>query len=216
MPAGTPGRIGEREALLGALVRERGQALAGYAYLLTGSTADAHDLVQDALVRTVERLRGGAELTNAEGYVRRAILTRFLDTARRRQRWAGLRHLIGSSEAVPEPQQASAAHLDLRVALVMLPPQQRAAVVLRYYGDLSVAEVAEAMGLADGTVKRYLSMGTQRLRDLLGVAGDDPLADDHDADAATHATAAGTGGTDPDPAVDRRRGPAGPQIGDPR
>jgi RNA polymerase sigma factor (sigma-70 family) len=51
----------------------------------------------------------------------------------------------------------------LLTALGELPPRQRACVVLRYYQDLPVAQVAAALGVADGTVKRYLSEALDRL-----------------------------------------------------
>ena len=65
---------------------------------------------------------------------------------------------------------------DVTAALAGLPAEQRAAVVLRYYEDLTVPEVADRMGLGEGTVKRYLSLATRRLEDRLG-----PVAPpDHD------------------------------------
>lgn len=56
---------------------------------------------------------------------------------------------------------------DLRSALAMLSPRQRACVVLHYYEDLSVAQVAEVLGCAPGAVKRYLSDARARLEPLL-------------------------------------------------
>jgi DNA-directed RNA polymerase specialized sigma24 family protein len=69
-----------------ALARERGRALVGYAYLLTGNLRDAEDLVQDALVKTMVRARSGVDLDAAEAYVRRAVLTTFVDGHRRLRR----------------------------------------------------------------------------------------------------------------------------------
>ncbi len=70
------------------LLATRGRALTRYAYLLCGNAADAEDLVQDALVKTFARRRAGLELDSAEAYVRRAILTLYLDGWRKRGRWA--------------------------------------------------------------------------------------------------------------------------------
>jgi len=71
-----------------ALIADRGRALTGYAYLLTGDVHDAEDLVQDALVKTFTRRRAGLQLDSAEAYLRRAILTLYLDGWRKRKRWS--------------------------------------------------------------------------------------------------------------------------------
>ena len=155
---------------LEVLARDRSAALFGYAYLLTGDPHAAQDLVQDALVRTVARTRTGFRPDDAERYVRAAMLSCFLDGARRRQRWARIRHLLlpPADEFAPAPDRSVGAQLDVRAALATLPPRQRAAVVLRYCEDRTVPDVAAAMGLAVGTVKRYLSDAVRTLEPLLG------------------------------------------------
>jgi len=158
---------------LEALVRTRGAALVGYAYLLCGDRREAEDLVQDALVKTFTRGRLGLEPTNLEGYVRRAVLTTYLDGFRRRRRWAAIRHLTGASEATGAHDVATDARLDVAAALAVLSPRERTCVVLRYYDDLTVAEIAATLALSDGAVKRYLSDGVHRLEPALGsLAGD--------------------------------------------
>lgn len=152
---------------MATLARERGRALTGYAYLLTGDLGDAEDLVQDALVRTF--LRGHhVDPLAAESYVRRAVLTIYIDGYRRRRRWDGVRHLLVRAERHEGTDDDAAARVDVAAALGSLPPQQRACVVLRYYDDLTVPEIATRLGLADGTVKRYLSLAVRRLEGLLG------------------------------------------------
>ena len=84
----------------------RSRALVGYAYTLTRDRAQAEDLVQDALVKVFSRLRrpremagGGGHvmdldqplLTNAEAYVRRTMLTIYLDRFRRQKSWTGIK-----------------------------------------------------------------------------------------------------------------------------
>ena len=56
----------------------------------------------------------------------------------------------------------------MQVALAALAPQQRICVVLRYYDDLTVPEIADRLSLAEGTVKRYLSLAVHRMEALLG------------------------------------------------
>ncbi|MCU1430976.1 MAG: sigma-70 family polymerase sigma factor [Actinotalea sp.] len=150
------------------LITTRGRALTGYAYLLCGNVDDAEDLVQDALVKTFSRRRAGLELDSAEGYVRSAILTTYLDGWRRRGRWATRRHLTAAPAAMEGPESRTNQRIDVVAALRELPRQQRACVVLRFYEDMTVAEIAEALGVGEGSVKRYLSMGVHRLEAVLG------------------------------------------------
>lgn len=155
--------------VLDRLVRERRPALVRYAALLTGGDLrDADDLVQEALVRTFSRGRPLREVAAAEAYVRQAILRVFLDAYRRRRTWRGFQHLVGAAEVVPSSDAASDDALDVRAALASLRPRPRACVVLRYYDDLTVPEIAERLGLAPGTVKRYLSDAVAALELLLG------------------------------------------------
>ncbi len=157
-----------RDEAIEQLLATRGRALTGYAYLLCGDVHEAEDLVQDALVKTFARRRAGVELVSAEAYLRRAICTLYVDRWRSRARWAGRLPVAAAPEATDSAETAVADRTDVMRALATLPPQQRAAVVLRYYEDLTVPEVAARMGLGDGTVKRYLSLATHRLEDLLG------------------------------------------------
>lgn len=155
------------EQALEELVRTRGTALVGYAYLLCGDRREAEDLVQDALVRTFARGRI-AETAALEGYVRRTVLNTYLDGFRRRRRWAAVRHLVAEPGARPGPEAPSSARVDVQDALATLSPRQRASVVLRFFEDMTVAQVADALSLSEGAVKRYLSDGIRRMEDHLG------------------------------------------------
>ena len=152
---------------LDALLRERGSALFGYAYVLTGSADAAEDLLQDALVRTFRSARGSRDINSAHAYVKRAITSAFIDSGRRSaSRPRTVTHEGLAEGSVPDHAPASAEAADLHRAIVTLPPRERACVVLRYLEDMPVAAVAAELGLADGTVKRYLSDGVARLRSL--------------------------------------------------
>jgi len=133
------------EQSLQELVRTRGTALVGYAYLLRGDRREAEDLVQDALVKTYSRGRVGTHPDNVEGYVRKAILSTFLDGFRRRKRWAAVRHLVTTDDAAPGHETAVGARVDVRAALDALSPRERACVVLRFYDDLTVARIADQL-----------------------------------------------------------------------
>lgn len=155
--------------VLDRLVRERRPALVRYAALLTGGDLrDADDLVQEALVRTFSRGRPLREVEAAEQYVRQAILRVFVDGYRRRQHWQRLRPLVAVPDVTPSRMASSDTGIDVRAALATLRPRPRACVVLRFYDDLTVPEIADRLGLAPGTVKRYLSDAATALEALLG------------------------------------------------
>lgn len=156
------------EHALDDLVRTRGSALVGYAYLLCGDRREAEDLVQDALVKTFSRGRGGLETHSLEGYVRRAVLTTYVDGFRRRRRWAAVRHLLATDDVGPGSDAEVAARADVAAALEALTPRERACVVLRFYEDLTVPAIADALALSQGSVKRYLSDAVRRMEHLLG------------------------------------------------
>lgn len=156
-----------------ALARERWRALVGYGYVLSGSVAEAEDLAQEALVRTVVRTREGVDLQAAEAYVRRAMATLYLDRGRRAGRWSRVRHLVAVDDEPRgpdgrDPGAVTAERDAVRRALDHLRPRERACVVLRHLEDLSVSETAEVLGISAGAVKRYTSEGLSRLEAGLG------------------------------------------------
>ena len=163
------------ERVVTQLVAERGDALLRYAALLCGDRDDAADLVQEALVKTFGRLRNGFGVDSAEAYVRRVILNTHLDGGRRRTRW----RRVAPLEYVPEQRESDAqgvdAKLDLHDELRKLTPRERACLVLRYYDDLTVAAIAETLGISAGTVKRYLSDGLAKM--AIALADDGTAAD---------------------------------------
>lgn len=161
------------------LVRDRERALLGYAYVVCGDVSLAQDLVQDALVRTFSRERRGLTAITAEGYVRRAITSAYIDGYRKTQRWRRVQHLFAPASTAPDAFGQVEANAEVMDALATLPPRVRACVVLRYFDDLTVPQIAHQLGLAGGTVKRYLSDGLAHLQLALGPL--DEVAADHDA-----------------------------------
>ena len=140
-------------------VATRSQALRRLAFLLTHDQSLAEDLVQTALVRSWQawgRIDG-----DPEPYVRAVLVNSFTSWWRRRS----------SSEVPTEklPETASPTHgveeRDLLwQALGRLPRRQQAVVVLRYYEDLSEAEIAAVLGISRGTVKSQCSKALAHLR----------------------------------------------------
>jgi RNA polymerase sigma-70 factor (sigma-E family) len=132
------------------------------AYLLTGDRGLAEDLAQDAFVRVVGRFH---DLRNRDAfwwYLRRTIVNLARSHFRRRRTeraWLARQHVV---ETHTDPDVGERERL--RAALQSLRPEQRAAIVLRYFEDLSEAETAHALGVAVGTVKSMVSRGMERLR----------------------------------------------------
>ncbi len=136
------------------------------AYLLTGSHHDAEDLVQVALLRVVPTWHRIAD--HPEPYVRKVLARESINRWRRR-RWREV-----PTAAVPDGTESGALaptgeEEDLRRALLLLSPRQRAVVVLRYYEDLTERETAARLGIGVGTVKSHAREALGRLRALVPV-----------------------------------------------
>ena len=144
------------EQALAELASGRGAALKRHAFLLCGNEAQADDLVQEALVRAFTRRPRVPRSGAAEAYVRVIMVNLFIDGARRHSRWSRVAPLLRAG-VTPDPADQVSDRDAMLAALRSLSPRQRACVVLRYYEDLPVAEVAAVLGVAEGTVKRYLS-----------------------------------------------------------
>jgi RNA polymerase sigma-70 factor (sigma-E family) len=150
---------GPEEQSFEEYVAARRPALLRTAYLLTGSHADAEDLVQVALVKVVPHWARVAE--RPEPYVRQVLVRESVSRWQRR-RWRET--ATASVPDRPDPVGDLDRALDLRAALAALPPRQRAVVVLRYYEDLTERETAQVLGLAVGTVKSQARDALARLR----------------------------------------------------
>ena len=169
------------DAHLSTLVERRYPALVAYARMLTGGDlAAAEDIVQDAIVKSFARTRGFADQHHAENYVRRAIMTVFIDTHRSRTRLLRAYSRSAERDAVQGHETAVGAATDVERALSTLAPRERACAVLKFYDDLTVAQIATRLGIADGTVKRYLSDASAHLALILGA---DP--EPHDREVVT-------------------------------
>lgn len=164
--------------VLEEVVRVRGPALVGYATLFVPDRGGAEDLVQEALVRVFGRARAVTDVHAAEGYVRHAIRTTFLDQYRRRKGWEARTHLLVQDATVRGPEHAVTAGIDVGAALRVLSPRERACIVLRHFEDMPTAEIAADLGLSHGAVRRYLSDATAKLRAVLGDRAPRPPSDD--------------------------------------
>ncbi len=138
-----------------AFYRDEYDPMVRLAYLLCGDRETATEVVHDAFVVTYERW---GRLERPGGYLRTAVVNRCRDLGRRRR--------FRSDAAVPD--RAVDAEADSVLdAVAVLPPKRRAAVVLRYYLDLSEADIAETLGVRPGTVKSMLHRSLGELRSAL-------------------------------------------------
>jgi RNA polymerase sigma factor (sigma-70 family) len=151
------------EGIVERLVSERGEALTRYAYFVSGSYDDAADLVQDAIVKTFGRLRNGFSVASAEAYVKRAILNANVDRSRRSRTWRKIAHLNATPDIAQSTSVETDVRIDLHSELHKLTPRERACLVLRYYEDLKVDDIASTLELSSGAVKRYLSDGLSKM-----------------------------------------------------
>ena len=130
--------------------------------LVSASRSWAEDAVQEAMVRAWERSEKGEHIESLTAWVTRAALN--LTRSRFRRLLVERR-----SAAALVPQEAATGELvDLRRALMKLPRRQREATVLRYYLDLDVREVADVLGVSEGTAKTQLHRARKALADALG------------------------------------------------
>ena len=144
-------------------VSSRGRALLRSAYLLTGNLADAEDLVQSALAKTYQAWDRIQDRKALDGYVRRAMVNTHISWWRRR------RVDEYPTDEIPDQPAAdtsgnSELHDTLQRAIDRLPQRMRAAVVLRYFEDMTEAEVANILGVSQGTVKSTVSRAVAKLR----------------------------------------------------
>lgn len=160
------GDVAEWQRLVEQLLDERGPRLAAYAALLVGRDGDAEDLVHDAIVKVFSRPRPLRNVDEAEAYVRSAMPSIVIDKGR--SRTSKRRALVRAFERT-EPTADIDAGLDVRAALRELSPREQVCIVLRFFDDLTVPQVAARLGLAEGTVKRYLADARARLLPLLDV-----------------------------------------------
>lgn len=146
-------------------VAARGVALQRFAFLVSGSAADAPDLVQQALEGVYRRWAELSRTETVEGYVRRSIVNASISRRRKDRRLVA----IQDSDALGAEQQADPANAisDADAAWRLcreLPPMQRAAVVLRFYDDLTFAKIAQILDCPESTARSHVHRAVMALR----------------------------------------------------
>jgi RNA polymerase sigma-70 factor (sigma-E family) len=161
--------VDDGPATLEELFRAHATALLRLAVLLTGDRAQAEELVQEAFLRyhrSGASPRPGAELA----YLRRTVVNLSHGLHRR---LGVVRRLVPERPAVVDSPEADALardqRLDVLAAVRALPERQRSCIVLRYYAELSDAEIADALGVSAGSVKTHLHRARAALAERLEV-----------------------------------------------
>jgi RNA polymerase sigma-70 factor (sigma-E family) len=157
-------------------VATRLPALLRYATLLCGNPDDARDLVQEVLTKALGRWSRISAADRVDAYVRAMVTNEFISDRRRRRRRPQVplpdHHQDGpGTPAVQPPDPDTGTRTELWARLLQLPPRQRAVIVLRYYEDLSDAQIAAVLGCREGTVRTYASRALSALRVDLVPAG---------------------------------------------
>ncbi len=140
------------------------------AALLLADSAVAEEVVQDAYVRLHQHWWRLREPDRALGYLRTSVVNGARSALRRRavaQRYAAGMRPPPDAPSAESQLLANVANATLLAALRGLPQRQRETLVLRYYADLSEAEIAEAMGISRGAVKSHAARGIAALRQTM-------------------------------------------------
>ena len=135
------------------------------AALITGDADLAQDIAHDAFLRSVGRFRHLRQPEAFEAYLRRAVVNACTSHFRRRKVEATYLRGQARMASVDEPDHGR--RDELRVALSALPARQRAAVVLRYYADLSEHQAGEALGCSDAAVRSMVARAMETLRERI-------------------------------------------------
>jgi RNA polymerase sigma-70 factor (sigma-E family) len=154
---GSAAGVQDREAGFEALYEREYAPMIRVAFLLLDSQPAAEEAVHDAFAKVYERWR---KVDDPGAYLRTCVVNRCRDLQRRRRL---------ERERHPDPGRGydELGARELLDALAALPMKQRAAVVLRFYEGRSEAEIAEALGVAPGTVKSMVSRALAQLREVV-------------------------------------------------
>jgi RNA polymerase sigma-70 factor (sigma-E family) len=157
------GRPDEQE--FAELFRASWARLYRLALAVSGDPATAEDDLQNAFAKVYAHWGRVRRAEHPDAYVRRMVLNEVLGGRRQgfRKRESP-RSAIETAQSVASPERGVVERDAVWAAVCALPPRQRAVVVLRYYEDLSEAEIADAMGCSRGTVKSQAAAAIAALR----------------------------------------------------
>ena len=157
---------GEVEAFE-TIVSRYQRVLFNAAYRLLGDREDARDVAQVAFVKAYEKLASFDPHYRFFSWIYRIVVNEALNTRDRRRPSAPLLADVPDGGGIEEALASRERSDGVQAALLRLPPEDREVIVLRHFAELSYAEIAEALGLAEKTVKSRLHEARQRLGRML-------------------------------------------------
>ncbi len=161
--------VGSDDAAFADFVRARSDKLLRLAWLVTGNWDDARDAVQDALEGVLPRWARLADSERLDAYVHRCVVNACLTTVRRRGRSRPVAEpqLLPQAPVGDDPAWAVANADEAWRLCTQLSAIQRTAVVLRFYEDLSFAEIGAALGCPEATARSHVHRAIASLRSRL-------------------------------------------------
>lgn len=173
-----PGAVASGAEAFVLFARRERRALVGFAWSLLGNFSAAEEVVQEALTAAWRSWDRVSSYEKPGAWVRRVVISRCTDHWRRSGREERALVRLASREHGGEVVDLPEPDAELWAAVRSLPDRQAQAVVLHYMEDLSVADIAEILDCAEGTVKAHLYRGRVSLARTLGLLADDGVRDD--------------------------------------
>jgi RNA polymerase sigma-70 factor (sigma-E family) len=161
----------DADAALEQLYAAHWRQLVRLSVLLVRDQSLAEEIVQDSFVAVHGRWSRLQDHDKALAYLRQTVVNRSRSALRHRavvNRYAAGQHVRTDSPGADEATLAAARRGVVLDAMRALPTRQREVLALRYYLELSEAEIAETLGISRGAVKSHASRGAAALRELLG------------------------------------------------
>ncbi|WP_339324734.1 sigma-70 family RNA polymerase sigma factor [Paenibacillus sp. FSL W8-0194] len=164
---------GDEEAFFDLLSLHK-RKLYGVAYSYMHNEADALDMLQEAAYRGWSKCRTLKDPDALLPWLIRIVIHCCIEELRRQKR---RQRIIWEHGETYTPEMVSVTKLDMEKALNRLKPKYRNAIILRYYNDMTVPEIAQILGRAEGTIKTWLHQGLKQLRGKINDGGE--LQHDH-------------------------------------
>ncbi len=154
-------RLHSAEQKLADLYTARAGHALRIAFLMTGDASAAEDIVQEAFVKTFARLKDRRSPDRLDAYLRRTVINLSHD---RHRKLRSARQFLARASRVSEPHSDMDSSLAFSDLLHQLPHRQRAALVLRYYEDLSEQDAADILNCSVAALKQLVQRALKNLR----------------------------------------------------